>query len=197
MADASSESEEEYSSMEYSSGEYSTSEEDVDFKSHTFKTEQQREERRLFLKKILMRKLRERRKEDKQKQSLFWETNKIATPSENSSENSDISLNSALNEEVPENNLVDDGPLDIIVSDEDDIYSDIDNIEMLEETKTSLPFVEQLKQYANKTALNCVQINELLKLIHNNKKTIGIEEVINISGVPKTYKPCLKFQIKK
>ena len=170
MADASSESEEEYSSMEYASGEYSTSEEDVDFKSHTFKTEQQREERRLFLKKILMRKLRERRKEDKQKQSLFWETNKIATPSENSSENSDISLNSALNEEVPENNLVDDGPLDIIVSDEDDIYSDIDNIEMLEETKTSLPFVEQLKQYANKTALNCVQINELLKLIHNNKK---------------------------
>ena len=119
-----------------------------------------------------MRKLRERRKEDKQKQSLFWETNKIATPSENSSENSDISLNSALNEEVPENNLVDDGPLDIIVSDEDDIYSDIDNIEMLEETKTSLPFVEQLKQYANKTALNCVQINELLKLIHNNKKLL-------------------------
>ena len=197
MADASSESEEEYSSMEYSSGEYSTSEEDVDFKSHTFKTEQQREERRLFLKKILMRKLRERRKEDKQKQSLFWETNKIATPSENSSENSDISLNSALNEEVPENNLVDDGPLDIIVSDEDDIYSDIDNIEMLEETKTSLPFVEQLKQYANKTALNCVQVNGLLKLIHNNKKTIGIEEVINISGVPKTYKTLFKISNKK
>ncbi|HAO14573.1 MAG TPA: hypothetical protein DDE71_03265, partial [Tenacibaculum sp.] len=131
------------------------------------------------------------------KQSLFWETNKIATPSENSSENSDISLNSALNEEVPENNLVDDGPSDIIVSDEDDIYSDIDNIEMLEETKTSLPFVEQLKQYANKTALNCVQVNGLLKLIHNNKKSIGKEDVINISGVPKTYKTLFKISNKK
>ena len=129
MADASSESEEEYESMEYASDEYissSISEEDVDFKSHTFKTQQQREERRLLLKRNCMENIRKRRKEDKE--SFFWETNKIATSSENSSDNSDISLNSTLNEEVPEINLVDDGPSDIIVSDEDDIYSDIDNI---------------------------------------------------------------------
>ena len=46
MADASSESEEEYESMEYASDEYissSISEEDVDFRSHTFKTQQQRD----------------------------------------------------------------------------------------------------------------------------------------------------------
>ena len=93
----------------------------------------------------------------------------MTTSSENSSDNSDITLNPTLNEAVPDINLVDDRPSDVIVSD-DDIYSDIDNYEMLEETITSLSFVEQLKQYANKTAFNCVQVNELLKLIHNNKK---------------------------
>ena len=68
MADASSESEEEYESIEYSSADYissSISEEDVDFKSHTFKTEQQREERRLLLKRNCMENIRKKRKEYK------------------------------------------------------------------------------------------------------------------------------------
>ena len=199
MADASSESEEEYERMEYESmGDASSiSEEDYDFRSRTFKTPQQREERRLLLKRDCMGNIRKKERENKE--ALFLQINvleQMTTSSENSSENSDITLNPTLNEEVPEINLVDDRPSDIIVSD-DDIYSDIDNYEMLEETITSLPFVEQLKQYANKTALNCVQVNELLKLIHNNKKTIGREEVINISGVPKTYKTLFNISNKK
>ena len=77
----------------------------------------------------------------------------------------------------------------------DDIFNDDSSTDELE--TSSIPFVEQLKKYANKYALNCVQVNELLKLIHKNIINISNQKVINVNNVPKTYKTLFNISNKK